>query len=29
MVQLAEAITEVVIDECGTQELLRRMADPF
>ncbi len=29
MVSLAEAITEVVIDEYGTNELLRRMADPF
>ncbi|HVO77290.1 MAG TPA: DUF763 domain-containing protein, partial [Methanomassiliicoccales archaeon] len=29
MVSLAEAISEVVIDEYGTKELLRRMADPF
>lgn len=29
MVKLASAITEIVVDEYGSQELIRRMADPF
>ena len=29
MVKLASAISEIVIDEYGTKELIQRMADPF
>ena len=29
MVKLSKAVAEVIIDEYGTQELLRRLADPF
>ena len=29
MVKLSKAIAEVIVDEYGTQELLRRLADPF
>lgn len=29
MVKLAAAITEIIVDEYGSQELIRRMADPF
>jgi len=29
MVRLASAITDIMIDEFGTEDLLRRMADPF
>jgi len=29
MVKLASAITEVMLDEYGSQEVIRRMADPF